>query len=140
MEGLRRRFKLYSKRDESLEPHQDDDDALPEDPVPREQGNAAQIKNVAKAMFSAMCEGFDVEVITKANIDNAIQNLVLSKVTPTKSLIQSSIYAASSKKLKESIRKLLNDAMQKSKNNEVGAAGGVCSWWCVSKLLALILM
>ena len=82
-------------------------------------GFADQINSVADSMFSAMCYDLEREVITKDNIDKAIQNLFFKAVDPTKSMMQTKAFAQSSDTTKTAIKKLLMDALHASSTNQV---------------------
>lgn len=117
---------LYSDQDKDQDEDKDEDkkeDSQDEHPPRNEdvqEKRTAQIRDVAEAMFSSMCKGFDKEVISEENIDVAIENLAVAFINPTYSLVQTHAYALSSENMKSAIRKLLLEAMQLSNGDGVG--------------------
>lgn len=77
------------------------------------------IREVAEDMFMSMCNGFDEEIITEDNIEDAVQNLTSACINPTYSLVQTHAYALSSEEIRSSIKKLLQDVQKRSSNGEV---------------------
>ena len=78
------------------------------------------VRQVAEDMFVSMCKDFEQEVITEANVEDAVQNLAAASINPTHSLVQTHAYALSSEAIKASIRKLLQDVLKRSGSGEVG--------------------
>lgn len=109
---------LYSAEGEG-EP--DKEAPLRAPPPQNEDANTAGVvRQVAEAMFVSMCKGFDQEVITEENLEEAVQNLAADSINPTYSLVQTHAYAQSSEAIKRSIRKLLCDVLKRSSCGEVG--------------------
>ena len=82
-------------------------------------GIAGQIKDVAEVMFHDMCHDLGQEVITKGDIDGALQSLFTKSVNPTQSLFQTSSYAQSAEVTKSAINKLLLEAIRSSPAQQV---------------------
>lgn len=88
-------------------------------PQKGEAETAEIVREVAEGMFVSMCEGFEEEVITEENMEDAVQNLAETSINPTYSLVQTHAYALSAEAIKSSIRKLLHDVMKRSNSGEV---------------------
>lgn len=82
-------------------------------------GLETKVKEVTQGMFSSMLNGLSEDVITKENLDKAIQNLFTTLLDPSKSLAQSPDYAASSRGTKSALKRLLLDAIYRSPTQQV---------------------
>lgn len=114
--------RLFSKR----EGEESDKDGSPQgspsksEAKERPAGNRAQIEDIAKEMFASMCaEGFDEDVITEGNIEDAVQNLSKASINPTVSLAQTHAYAMSSEAIKSTVKRLLQNVVKQSKDGKV---------------------
>jgi len=102
----------------SIEKETPPEEAPVETPVEKSVDYNKKVEDIANRMFSSMIVGLDDDVIKKENLDKAIHNFC-TNLNPTVSLARTQAYAESSKSTESTLRKLLNDAIHRSVNQQV---------------------